>query len=120
MTGIVTIRFEKSVGAESIRGILNGTVKDGVAVFYVEDCIYLDGSLQDIKAMERRRQMENLLSRSTTPVLKHLPRAQKTGHDEVVRVTNKSLLDDGAALVRWRRADSNLSDVVAETHVVLE
>jgi len=120
LTGNVTSRFEKSEGAQTIQGILDGSINDGGAAFYVEDCVFLDGSLQDVSAMERRRQMEKLLAGSTTPVLKHLPRAQKSGHDEVIRITNKSLQEDGAALVRWRRADGNLSDRVVETHIISE
>ncbi len=118
-TGNITSRFEKSDGEQKIRGILDGSVKNGVAAFYIEDCVYMDGSMQDTSALSRRRKLEKILSGSTTPVLKHLPRGSVQGHEAVVRVTNKGL-SDGAAVVRWRNANDNLSDKVVEAHVISE
>lgn len=119
LTGNLTGRFEKSEGVEVVQNILGGSVKDGVAAWYVEDCVFYDVPLVETPATQRRHLMEKLLARAATPVLHHLPRALKQGEEAVTRVTEKSLAE-GAAFVRWRFADSTLEDDVAEMLVGVE
>lgn len=109
ISGVIALKNGKTAKADTLEQLLYGINQGDMAVFYGEDCWYLNGSLEELSAKGRRRKLEVLLANSSTPSLKHLQRAIVDNGEKALRVTNIILKDDGFCGARWRSVSETLS-----------
>jgi hypothetical protein len=116
LTGLLTTRKDRDGAVKTLKGVLDGQTKDHVAAFYVEDCWWFDKSLKRASAFDRRRLVEQLLAKSTTPALKQMQRAFVPAGDEqkAARVTKRIKEEEGSIGVRWRDADAGFDSAIEE------
>jgi hypothetical protein len=108
LAGVVTTKSSSRNPVDTVQKILDGEESDGMAAFYVEDCWLYDCSLDEMGTLERRKLMESLLAHSSTPALRHLPRAYADSKPKAIRVTQMGFSDERVFAVRWRNAESLL------------